>query len=233
MRHTRKSKAENRALFLRDRESFESLIAAAQAVPKQAYDFAGDPEGLSAWLELGQTAAAANPLRFELRSQDAAGVRQVLTTIVEHVKHTIELRGLWKNLYDANGDPHHESYAQRLFFAMALSFCKANDVGIDPESNAGSGPVDFVVSRGFHARIAVELKLSTNPRLKHGYVKQLETYKASQETEAGLYAILDVGSGDGRIEEVLRLETEARQNGLKHSPVVVIDATPKKSASTR
>jgi hypothetical protein len=233
MRHTTRSKAENRAAFLRDRESFESLIAAAQAIPKRAYDFEGDPTGLAAWLELGQSLAAANPLAFALQTQNVEGVRRVLNTIVGHFQHTIEQRGLWRSLYDSDGQPHHESYAQRLFFAMALSYCKANDVGIDPESNAGSGPVDFVVSRGFHARVAVELKLSTNPRLKHGYTTQLGTYKASQETEAGLFVILNVGSGDRRIEEVLRIEAEARRNGQKHSPVIVVDATPKEPASRR
>lgn len=114
---------------------------------------------------------------------------------------------------------------------MAVWICNQRDVGIDPESDAGTGPVDFVVSRGFHARIAVELKLSTNNRLLHGYTKQLETYKESQGTEEGLFVIVDVGGGERQMEAVLQLETDARNRGEKHSRVVVIDAKRRPSAS--
>jgi hypothetical protein len=231
MAHSRKSKSENRRAFMQSREAFESLIAATSEIPKNPYDFDGDPDGLSGWLEMGRAFAEMYVPGLELREQTKAAVREVLDQIVEHFRHVVEERGLWKNLYDSNNQPHHEPYTQRLFYAMAVWICKQSDVGIDPESDAGTGPVDFVVSRGFHARIAVELKLSTNTRIVHGYTKQLETYKASQDTEEGLFAIVDVGGGEAQIEKVLALETEARNQRQKHSRVVVIDAKPKPSAS--
>ena len=152
---------------------------------------------------------------------------------MEHYKYTIENQGLWKSLYDSNGAPHHEPYAQRLFFAVARSFCKANDLAIIPEANSGGGPVDFLFSCGFNAKIVVELKLSTNNKLKHGYTKQLEVYKAAEETREGIFVILDVGGSRAQLDAVLQLETAARNARDRNSPVVVVDATPKRSGIRR
>lgn len=229
--HSRRKKQDNRRVFLRSRDAFESLLAAAEQIPIDHYDFESDPDGLAKWLEMGRSFAETDAPRVHLAQPNPAAVHSVLDQIVEHFRHVVEDRGLWKNLYDSNNDPHHEPYAQRLFYAMAVWICKQSDVGIDPESDAGTGPVDFVVSRGFHARIAVELKLSTNSRLLHGYTKQLETYKESQGTEEGLFVIVDVGGGQRQIDVVLQLETDARNRGEKHSRVVVIDAKRRPSAS--
>ena len=229
--HSRRKKQENRRAFLRSRAAFESLLAAAEQIPTEHYDFESDPDGFATWLEMGRSLADTDAPRVQLRERNAAAVRDVLDQIVEHFRHVIEERGLWKNLYDSNNEPHHEHYAQRLFYAMAVWICKQSDVGIDPESDAGTGPVDFVVSRGFHARIAVELKLSTNNRVLHGYTKQLETYKGSQGTEEGLFVVVDVGGGERQIEAVQKLETDARTRGEKHSRVIVIDAKRRVSAS--
>lgn len=233
-RHAPQGKAANRAAFMKSRDAFASLLLVAKAVPKDHYDFIGDPAGLANWLEFGTQLAAANPITLEIREQNKADVLRVVSEVVAHYKNAVENRDLWKSLYDSNNSPHHESYAQRLFYAMALSFCKANDVGIDPETNAGGGPVDFVMSRGFSARIPVELKLSTNGRLRHGYSEQLEIYKSAQESELGLFVILDVDGGSAKqIEAVLELERTAKNENGRHSEVIVVDAHRRLSASKR
>lgn len=231
--HSTRSKRDNRRAFMKSREAFESLMAAAIEVPKSAYDFTGDPGGVANWLEMGREFATADTLRLELKTRTKEAVLAAVDQIIEHFRHVVEDRGLWKNLYDSDNQPHHEPYAQRLFYGMSVYICQASDVGIDPESDAGTGPVDFVFSRGFHARVAVEVKLSTNPRILHGYAKQLETYKQSQGTEEGHFLIINVGGGDAKIEKVLDLERQARNAGEKHSRVTVIDAKPKPSASKR
>jgi hypothetical protein len=230
-RHSRESKGKYKRIFLASRDAFETLLAATEAIPKRPYDAENDPDGWLNWLELGQAAASAHPLQLALFEQNIEDVRRVVSEIIEHYKYAIEYHNLWKSLYDSNGEPHHESYAQRLFYAMALSYCKANDLAISPEVNSGRGPVDFVVSRGFHARVVVELKLSGSSRLRHGYTTQLEEYKASEETDEGFYVILDMGDAGKQLEDVLELEAAARNAGEKYSPVIVADARPKKSAS--
>jgi hypothetical protein len=233
-RFSRRSKRENRDIFLANREAFEALLAAVNKIKKRPYDVEGDPQGMLAWLELGQAAAAANPVNLALLQQTPAGVREVVAKIVEQYKQTVERQGLWKSLYDSNDKPLHESYAQRLFFAMALSYCKANNLAISPETNSGGGPVDFVVSQGFDAKVIVELKLSTNTRLRHGYETQLEVYKDAEETPNALFVVLDVdGGSNSQIEDALKMETDARNAGRYPSEVVIIDAKRKKSASKR
>src|SRR6202008_2938636 len=91
------------------------------------------------------------------------------------------------------GSPRPEKAAQRLFFAVAHAYCKANDIDLTPEADTGNGPVDFKMSSGFTGRVLVEIKLSTNPKVVAGYAKQLETYKEAEETTRGFYVMIDVG----------------------------------------
>jgi len=230
--HTLKEKERNRTIFLESRERFELLLELARAVPKRPYDMKLDPDGWASWLELGKATAANYPLQLIQRQNTTAEVVRIVEEIVTHYQHLIEHQGLWKSLYGSDGKPLHESYAQRLFFAMAIGYCEQNDLAINPESDAGGGPVDFVLSRGFHAKVVVELKLSTNRKIKHGYTKQLEKYKLGERTDEAFYVILNFGTSGGKqIDDVLKLETRARTQKAKHSRVVVIDSRRQKSAS--
>ena len=71
---------------------------------------------------------------------------------------------------------------QLVFLAVADAYCRANNVDITPEAGAGGGPVDFKFSDGYNGRILVEVKISDNPQLLHGYTVRLETYKKGQGT---------------------------------------------------
>ncbi|HKU16427.1 MAG TPA: hypothetical protein VJQ52_18700 [Steroidobacteraceae bacterium] len=230
-RQSRESKQNNRAAYLHDRDAFDALLAAIHAIPKQAYDEAGDPSGLIKWLETGRAIAAALPLALKLKARTPAGVKDVVEQIVEHFKHIIEDRDVWKSLYGPNGAVLHEHYAQRLFLVTSLSYCKANNVDISPETNPGGGPVDFKLSQGFADKVVVEMKLSSNPKLDHGYTKQLERYKRGEATSQGYYVIIHVGVGQRQVDLVLKREIAARKEKQPYSPVIVIDGTKKRSAS--
>src|SRR5216684_110390 len=54
-------------------------------------------------------------------------------------------------------------------------------VDISPEANMG-GPIDFKFSRGYSARVLVEMKRSSGT-VVHGYEKQLEFYKTASQTD--------------------------------------------------
>ncbi len=92
-----------------------------------------------------------------------------------------ELGEHWKSLWYKN-KRLPEKYAQRLFFAVAYNYCKVNNLDITLEADSGTGPVDFKLSTGFDSRVLVEVKLSSNGKLVAGYQKQLESYKAAEET---------------------------------------------------
>jgi hypothetical protein len=143
----------------------------------------------------------------------------------------ITKRRLSEELF-ANGKPKHERTAQRIFFAVAYPHCKANNLDITPEADTGNGPVDFKFSSGFNARVLVEIKLSTNSKLRSGYGRQLEKYKDAEETSLGFYVVIDVGSMGKKYENLIKMHTDRVNRGLPVSEIKLIDGNRRPSAST-
>src|SRR5262249_54025914 len=142
----------------------------------------------------------------------------------------VEQRRLSEELY--SGDRvRPEKSAQRLFFAAAYAFCKANNLDLTPEADTGNGPVDFKMSAGFKGRVLVEIKLSTNTKLVAGYARQLETYKEAEETIRAYYVVLDVGSMGEKDQRLVSLKNDWAGRGKPTSPIYIIDGTRRPSAS--
>ena len=116
---------------------------------------------------------------------------------------------------------------------MAYSYCKANNIDPSPEIDTGNGKIDFKFSRGFNERVLVEIKLSTNSALLSGYTKQLEIYKASQETMKAVYLVLNVGQMGNKDQKLLDIKNKAITNKQPYSDIEFIDGTLKASASKR
>ena len=129
-------------------------------------------------------------------------------------------------------NPRREKAAQRLFFVIAYAYCKSNNLDVTPEADTGNGPVDFKFSFGFNTRIVVEIKLSTND-LVHGYTKQLEIYKKAEDTQEGIYLVIDVGSIGRKYNDIQKLQREASEAGQKFSKIYLVDGNRKASASKR
>lgn len=231
--HSRRRKAEIRAAVLASREAANSLLTTILEGPATPYNVAEDERGLVHWLEIGRRAASASPLRLAaLTAKNGVSLRSVVDAIVNHFISLVEDNDLWKALWH-KGKRLPEHHAQLIFFAVADAYCRANDVDITPEAGAGGGPVDFKFSSGYDGRVLVELKMSDNPQLLHGYTVQLEAYKRGQRTSEAIYLIVDVGAGARQLEAVVTLATEAENNGEPHSTVAIADGTPKLSASRR
>ena len=145
----------------------------------------------------------------------------------------IENKGLWKELWDENGKPRKEKASQRLFFAVAYSYCKANNIDLTPEADSGNGPVDFKLSQGFDSRLVVEVKLSNNGSLVHGYEKQLEIYKKADDTDLGVFLIIDVGGIGKKYGAVQKIRNDFIKEHGKASDIWYVDGNQKASASKR
>ena len=79
------------------RDAFETMLEVLHDVPKVPYDVASDPEGCLAWVRLRQTIAASHPLSLQLhRKPSIDDVHDVVRLIIEHFRHLIEDKGLWK-----------------------------------------------------------------------------------------------------------------------------------------
>jgi hypothetical protein len=230
---TRRDKARLRFNVLRDRNAIEALLAAVHLGKHDPYNFEDDPLGLVGWRSILETVAVHNPLRIErVTPWDLEKVFGVVRSIVEQFKFLVEKKGhaklLWHNL-----EPHHEDVAQRLFFGIAYSYCKANNLDVIPEADTGSGVVDFKFSVGSQIKVLVETKLSTNWKLVGGYEKQLEAYKESEQTMRAVYLVIDVGGMGKKDERLVQARNERRSKGEPVSDLVFVDAIIKPSASKR
>lgn len=158
-------------------------------------------------------------------------ILRIVKDTIDQFKRHVETGNLWEELWAGN-KPKKERASQLIYYAIADSFCKANDLEISPEANMGGGPIDFKFSSGYRARVLVEMKRSSGT-VVHGYEKQLEFYKAASQTEFALFVIMDYGDLGNKLNEVRRIRERRLKHGERASEIVVIDVTRKASASRR
>ncbi|MCC2955560.1 hypothetical protein LK542_08045 [Massilia sp. IC2-477] len=168
--------------------------------------------------------------KFEL-SSGPEKIAELVHETIAAFKHHVEKGNLWEALW-VNGVPKKERASQLIYFAIADCFCKANDVDISPEANMGGGPIDFKFSKGYEARVLVEMKRSSGT-VRHGYEKQLEYYKDAAKTFFGIFVVIDYGDLGNKLLTIQKIRSERLDAGEAASDIVVIDATQKKSASKR
>lgn len=150
---------------------------------------------------------------------------------VHFFKLHVEKKNLWEELW-LDGKPKRERAAQLIYYAIADAFCKANDTDISPEADMGGGPVDFKFSKGYRARVLIEMKRSGGT-VRHGYEKQLEIYKESAETQYGIFVVLDFGDMKNKLRQIKSIQKARLDRGESASEIIVIDARRKASASKR
>jgi hypothetical protein len=228
---TLKDKDELRRWALSGKDAFETLIAMIRTAETTAYDADADPRGEVFWRKLAATVAEQEPFTLKVPQQlDLDGVATVVEQIIEQYRFLIEERRFSDELYH-DGTPRPEKAAQRLFFAIAYAYCKANNLDLTPEADTGNGPVDFKVASGFTGRVLVEIKLSTNGKLVKGYSRQLETYKAAEETLRGYYVVVDIGKMGKKAKALIATKNAAAGRREITSPIIFIDGARKPSAS--
>lgn len=231
---TKRDKGRLKSDVLKSKEAFEALLSTIKEVATTSYDIENDPEGLIQWATKGQHYAQNFPLNLNQRKvKDLADVFSVVQEIIHQFRHLVENNGLNKELYGSNKKPRHESTSQRLFFAVAYAYCKANNVDVSPEIDTGTGKIDFKFSIGFEERVLVEIKLSTNPNVVHGYKTQLDIYKAAQQTMKAIYLLIDVGRMGSKDKDLIKIRNESAKAGEPLSELEFVDGTLKPSASKR
>lgn len=228
---TRKDKDAIRGRVLASYDAFSALLQSIHETVPSSYDFSSDPEGLFIWRRVHETVAEDFPLLLKApKSLDLGQANGVVSQIIEQFKHLIENRGLSKELWH-NGKRRNEKSVQRLFFAVADSYCKANNLDISPEVDTGTGEIDFKFSHGYVNRILVEIKLSDNTKVVGGYEKQLETYKKAEHTIRATYVVIDVGKMGKKDKEIVKLQSTRTREGLPASEIIFIDGFVKAAES--
>jgi hypothetical protein len=221
-----------RERLLRRPALLRRLLAEYGHMAPAPYDFSHDPAGQVVWAEASRNFTAAHPLRLALsRSPNRNETVGIVRQLSERFKRLIENNGLNQVLYDERRRPRRERFAQLLFYGIADAYSEANNLDLSREPNAGRGPVDFKVSRGYRGRVLVEVKLSTNTRLLPGFTAQLATYAQAEQADDLFYVIIDVGGSRGRIRSIRDLVAKRRRRNRPTPEVILVDARLMPSAS--
>lgn len=227
-KRTLESKEQLKRWAMSNRDAFGNLLDMLHGHEGKPYDFIGDPHGELIWRQIGDKIAVAHPLRItKPKSYDDKSIIEIVNNIIEQFRFLIEERDLWRDLY-ADGKPRFEKASQRMFYVIAVSYCKANDLDITPEAETGRGTVDFKISSGFERRVLVEIKLSTNKQLIHGFEKQLAIYDAAEKPIASYFVVLNIGQLGKKLETLEGLKVT---KAGKSPEIVLINGLPKRSAS--
>lgn len=162
---------------------------------------------------------------------DHTAIFRLVHDTIELFKHHVENGNLWEELW-VGDKPKRERASQLIYYAIADAYCKANNVDISPEAHMGGGPIDFKFSKGYNSRVLVEMKRSGG-KVKHGYEKQLEFYKAAARTDLAIYVVMDYGDLGRKISDIHAIRDARISEGARASDIIVIDAQKKQSSSKR
>ncbi len=220
-----------RKIILNDPSLIYSLVEDYQNFHLDTYDFETDPLGEASWYQAAKNITQLVPLKFKNTNiQTKEDLFDMVIQICNRFKYLIENNGLAEILY-ANSKPRKERIAQRLFYGIADSYCKANNIDISPETNSGRGAVDFKLSIGNQLKVVVEIKLSKNNQLLHGYNTQIEEYKKAEKTTKAIYLVIDTGFNDKRLDDLIKQHNELQNSGITNCELIIIDGIIKSSAS--
>ena len=220
-----------RRVVLGDSKLIKALIDDYRSFNLDAYDFELDPLGENTWYQAAKEITKQIPLNIKVgKIETKEELNDLVMKLCMQFKDLIENNGLNEILY-SKGKPRRERIAQRLFFGIADSYCKANNTDINPETNSGRGAVDFKFSIGYELRVVVEIKLTTNNQLSHGYTKQIGEYKKAEKTTKAIYLVIDNGGPTTRITNLIGLHNESLASGMKNCDLIIVDRNIKRSAS--
>ncbi len=200
--------------------------------PKRAYDVENDPLFRVRWYERGREVAWALALSHPA-PQGPADFVEFVRSMVEAFRREIEQRGGWRVLWFGDRCAG-EKNVQAFFNAVVVHYCRANDVRLSPETNAGRGAVDFEFSRGWKATAIVEIKLANNSSYWHGVMVQTPEYMQSGEAMCGFFVTIQYREQDLQSDRIERVRAAAAQLAVDLGTgfeAVFVDATRKVSAS--
>lgn len=229
---SKQKKSAVREKALASSDAFMSLLNTIREADPKPYDFKQDPEGHFEWLAVREGISKDYPFIIELADNSPSSLMEFVLKVIDQYTWLIEKRGLSRLLWkEKNVKRVHESVAQMLFFAVADSYARANDIDITPEADIGRGAVDFKFSSGYNSKVMVEIKFSDHGYVISGYKKQLEIYKKAERTENGVYVVIDVGHMGNKEIEIIKSKNKSMQETGIASEFIVIDGEIKDSAS--
>lgn len=135
---------------------------------------------------------------------------------IEFLKHVIENQDGYKIFY-LNKKPIERESDLHIMFKLVW---EGSPSSVDPEVNAGRGPVDFKISRGAYDKTLVEFKLASNSQLKRNLENQVAVYeKAHQTTQSYKVILFFSAQEEAKVKRILQ-----RLKAPQGAGIILIDA---------
>jgi hypothetical protein len=136
---------------------------------------------------------------------------------IDWLKHVIENQDGYRLFYDNSGLPIKREKDLQIAFKLVWH---GSPSSVDAEVNNGRGPVDFKISRGSSDSTLVEFKLASNTQLERNLEKQVEIYKAANNTKSSFKVVLFFDdSEERRVKDAMK-----SLNATEDTGIVLIDA---------
>jgi hypothetical protein len=224
---TKKEKERQLAVLMKNKDGINTLIEIVKESKVKPYDFEVDENSVMFSRHVTKIISE-NPLEIYSKNNSTKELKKVVKTIIDQFKFLLENKGMNSLLWKKKTESNNEKNTQKIFLLVAYSYCKANDIDVNPEMDTGRGNVDFKFSKGFSKKIIVEIKHSYNPNISDGFSEQLHLYKKAEETIHGYYVIVDVGGMGKKYEKLIEMYNN---DPWKRAEIIYIDGRLKPSAS--
>jgi hypothetical protein len=205
------------------------FVALAAQLGGKPYDFGTDKWGVKL-TDSAESIVAEHPFQYKQPTNDKE-MKAFVVALAKYFKHFIEQQKGWELLWDRYYSKP-EKAVQRLMFGIVFQICAVNNVSVDPEVNAGRGPVDFKFSSGFNAKCLLETKLARNTKWIVSVTRQLPTYIVADIGKYGVYLL--VSYDNFMHENIVKLKEAAASvasRGIEIDVMVVDASRDKQSAS--
>jgi hypothetical protein len=224
------NKSDLKKLLLENPDLIDDLFKSYAAKKPQYYDFSEDKAGEYKWLSDAIKITREHKLPLTLPvSPCTEDVENLVEKICLKFKDLIENNGLCALLYDSTGKVKNESASQLIFYGVADAYCKASEILLARESDAGRGPVDFKFGTNMENSVLVEIKKSTNiSGLQKGITKQLPEYMKAEGAKSAIYLVIDVGTTKAATKKLNSINQMINGKKIK---IIHVDGFLKPSAS--
>ncbi len=202
-------------------ELMRDLLQQYKDKPSDPYDFENDPLGVTVWHDIATEYAEKYPLSLDgVTVVTPEQLQPVIVRICKHFGKLLSKHGLNALLYDDQEKLRQEAFGRMLFFAIADAYCKANNLDINIDHNGGKEALTFRVSRGYKARLQVEVKYSSNGHTLIRYQRAIENYQRGA-ADAHFFLIIRTKNSKNLVS---RLEELQLEEDISKPDLMIIDA---------
>lgn len=228
----RMTKAEFRDVVYRNKVALNELLSYVKSMRTSGYNFRQDHNSEYGNMVLDEMLHD-NPVDLNIPLQEgkeAEYVHELARRICYHFKYLVEKCRMYRIMVEKGGSYRREPEWQHFLAIVASSYLEGGQYNVDvsAEADEGAGELDFKFSHGAFAKTVVEVKLSDNQNLLHGYVTQLPKYLDAERGDHGLFVVIEIDKEQKTQMQALR---NKKINFEETHEIIFVDAKPKVSAS--